>query len=61
MTHDLGKFLSFLTVSETLTWDDVGLDYIGESLDRNVKWYLLKYPWLESDDPRVNKIRNQGE
>ena len=48
-------------MSELLTWDELKLEYIGESLDRNVKWYLEKYPWLESDDCRVNKIRNQGE
>eukprot|EP01084_Bolivina_argentea_P292822 503518_1 len=49
-TPDLGKFILMMAIVEDYEWEDIATVFIHESLDRQVKWYLRKYPQLESLD-----------
>jgi len=55
---DLGEFLAYLAVTEH-TWKDVVTCVIEETLTRNVRWAIEKYPELakETADPEVDKHR----
>jgi len=43
----LGEWLPLLSVSKFYSWKDVGIPYIKENFDRNVKWVLQKFPELK--------------
>eukprot|EP01084_Bolivina_argentea_P194935 334541_1 len=46
-TKDLGKFILNLAIVDEYKWEDIAEAFVGESLSRQVKWYLRKYPKLE--------------
>jgi len=45
-TPDLGKFLLNLAIVDEYSWQDLNDAFVHESLDRQVKWYVDKFPTL---------------
>merc|ERR1711933_242221 len=46
-TPDLGKLILNLAIVDDYEWEDIASEFVQESLDRQVKWYLRKFPKLE--------------
>jgi len=55
---DLGEFLCYLAVTD-YAWKDVASVVVEETLTRNVRWAIEKYPELakETLDPEIDKHR----
>ena len=56
---DLGVFLSKLMVSEIIWGPEIAQAYFDESIIRNMRWMIDKYPELgkQTEDPEIDKKR----
>uniref|UniRef100_A0A0G4HZ39 UBC core domain-containing protein n=1 Tax=Chromera velia CCMP2878 TaxID=1169474 RepID=A0A0G4HZ39_9ALVE len=60
-TPSLGDFIACLSVTDAVTWKDVGEVLVSEALDRNVLWLVKAFPYLGdvtrpfSDLERMNR------